>query len=298
MRTPNSSCEICGKPLYRRPYELAKARYVACMEHRAEAQRRFALTDAQQKALCLGRQKGTNHLEGIPKSAESNLKRSIAHKKFCSEHPDKVKARGEKVRGENHYNWKGGISKIGVSIRRMTEFRKWSNAIIARDAGKCTKCSSTLNLEAHHLIPVSEIISKFSIRNREDARNCSELWDLDNGSTLCEKCHYEEHDRTFTVEKNNRTTVILICLECGTPFKVRPSRKTNAKFCSKKCSVGWIAKHPKLGSENNNWKGGKVTVECRYCGKKFPVKPAKLKSGGGKFCSMECKNESQRKYLQ
>jgi hypothetical protein len=44
MRTPNAECCVCGKPLYRRPNEIARVRHVACMEHRNEAQDRAGLT--------------------------------------------------------------------------------------------------------------------------------------------------------------------------------------------------------------------------------------------------------------
>lgn len=39
MRTPNTQCLLCAKPLYRRPYEMAKVRYAACMACRSEAQK-------------------------------------------------------------------------------------------------------------------------------------------------------------------------------------------------------------------------------------------------------------------
>lgn len=194
MRTPNCKCVICGKPLYRRPSELAKVRWVACLEHRDEAKRLFGVTEAQKNALGLGREKGTNHLNGIPKSEESNKKRSISIKQKLEQFPEIAIERGKKIRGENHYRWNGGSSRLNVSIRRMNENRKWMDAIKARDKA-CVRCGSTENLESHHIVPLAELIEKLGIKNREDARNCDALWDLTNGITLCRKCHYEEHGR-------------------------------------------------------------------------------------------------------
>ena len=37
MRTPNTECVVCGKALYRRPFELARIRYAACLPHREQA---------------------------------------------------------------------------------------------------------------------------------------------------------------------------------------------------------------------------------------------------------------------
>ena len=194
MRTPNCKCVICGKPLYRRPSELAKVRWVACLEHRDEAKRLFGVTEAQKNALNLGREKGTNHLNGIPKSEESNKKRSISIKQKLEQFPEIAIERGKKIRGENHYRWNGGSSRLNVSIRRMNENRKWMDAIKARDKA-CVRCGSTENLESHHIVPLAELIEKFGIKNREDARNCDALWGLTNGITLCRKCHYKERGR-------------------------------------------------------------------------------------------------------
>jgi len=196
MRTPNSKCCICGKLLYRRPCELKKVRYVACIEHRAEAQRLVDITEAQKIALEKGRQKGTNHLTGISKSKESNRKRSDSHKRWCKENPDKVKERAKKIRGQKHYNWKGGASRLNISIRQLTENRKWMENVKKRDT-KCVCCGSTDTLESHHIIPLELLISKNGIKNREQARLCHDLWKLENGITVCQKCHYKIHGRKY-----------------------------------------------------------------------------------------------------
>lgn len=196
MRTPNSECCICKKKFYRRPCELKKYRFFACIEHRAKAQILFGQTDKQKQALKLGRTIGINHLNGIPKSKESNIKRSKSMKKWIKNNPEKAKERGKKIRGNNHYNWKGGISNINQAIRRMTEYRKWSKNIKLRDK-KCIKCNSIILLEANHIKPLSEIILEFNINCCEDARKCNILWDINNGITLCKICHYKYHNRNF-----------------------------------------------------------------------------------------------------
>ena len=195
MRTPNAACLVCGKPLYRRPYELAKVRHVACMEHRAEAQKVSGITDKQHAGLRLGRRKGTNWRTGYKHREESRRKASESHKRFCAENPDKVAARGAKTRGELNRNWKGGSAKLNTSIRQMTENRKWMDAVKERD-GACVRCGSTERLETHHKHSLSNLIADFGITSREDARrHADKLWDLSNGETLCEPCHYGAHGR-------------------------------------------------------------------------------------------------------
>lgn len=197
MRTPNCKCLICSKPLYRRPSDLAKVRHVACMEHRAEAQKVSGITSAQKSGLNQGRRKGTNNRTGFRHSAESREKTSAAHKAWCAENPDKVVARSAKTRGESHYRWNGGSSKLATSIRQMTEHRKWMDSVKERDGYKCVGCGSTEKLESHHKRLFSELLQEQQITNREEARNCKELWDINNGVTLCQKHHYETHGRTY-----------------------------------------------------------------------------------------------------
>lgn len=197
MRTPNSKCIICGKPLYRRPYELKKIRYVSCMKHRVGAQNMFGRTEAQIDAFKLGRPKGTNHLKGLPKSIESNIKRSVSISKWCRANKEKVLKRASKTRGKNHYNWRGGSSNLNITIRQMTENRKWMDRIKARDK-KCVRCNSVENLESHHIKPLSTLIAELNISNYKDARKHAEiLWDMNNGITLCRCCHYKEHGRFY-----------------------------------------------------------------------------------------------------
>ena len=96
MRTPDIQCEICKKPLYRRPSDLAKYKSFCCKGCCSALYKKRPPSPN----LELGREKGTNHLEGIPKSKASNIKRSITLKKFGKEHPKKLAERGKKCRGE------------------------------------------------------------------------------------------------------------------------------------------------------------------------------------------------------
>ena len=176
---------------------MRRVRYAACIKHRAEAQRTVGITEAQWAGLALGSKKGTNHLEGTKRSKETKRKMSESAKRWCADNPGLVSARAINNRGENHYLWNGGSSKLNTSIRQTTENRRWMEAVKGRDV-TCVNCGSTENLESHHVEALAELIERLGVTSREDARkHAGELWNLDNGIALCQRCHYDEHGREY-----------------------------------------------------------------------------------------------------
>lgn len=91
---------------------------------------------------------------------------------------------------ENHFNWKGGISKVDKLVRRMKEYIDWRDSVFARDNYTCQDCGATKTyVTAHHIKSFSSILKENKIKDVEGARDCCELWDISNGKTLCEPCH-------------------------------------------------------------------------------------------------------------
>lgn len=264
MRTPNTECAICGKPLYRRPSDRARSRYSACSKHRGEALLKAGLTESQLASLSLGRKPGTNNRTGYKHSEETKRKTSESHKAWCKANPDKVKARGEKIRGPLNYNWKGGSTRFNTAIRRMAEYRTWADAVIQRD-GRCMECGTEVDLESHHVKPLAELIAENGIKNTQQARACKALWDESNGKALCERCHCKEHRRKYTPTGNGRRK------------KLRVERKSVK------------------GESNPNYKGGLVAISCQQCGIEFKVKQSEVAKR--KNCSRRCSSDSQRKNI-
>jgi 5-methylcytosine-specific restriction endonuclease McrA len=107
--------------------------------------------------------------------------------------------------GENGHNWKGGITKLRDLLRRLPEYKEWRNSIFTRDNFTCQICNkkNSGNLNAHHIKMISEIFEENNIKTVEEAITCKELWDINNGITLCSKCHgkirwhEKEHEETF-----------------------------------------------------------------------------------------------------
>jgi len=93
-------------------------------------------------------------------------------------------------KGADHYFWKGGISPLKRRIRTSFKYRIWQKAIFQRDNYTCLHCGIRGgSLEADHIKPMAKILEQNTIKTFEDAMNCAELWDAQNGRTLCRDCH-------------------------------------------------------------------------------------------------------------
>ncbi len=112
--------------------------------------------------------------------------------KFCSKDCYFIWQRGKpKVilkkidkRKEKNPNWRGGITKISFQIRASDEYKEWREKVFKRDDWTCQKCGNRssknnyLRIEAHHIKPFALF------------PECRFL--IDNGLTLCKKCHDKE----------------------------------------------------------------------------------------------------------
>lgn len=237
MRIPNSECVVCRKPLYRRPYELAKVRYSACRQHREEAMRQAGATDAQKKGLAAGRRKGVNNRVGYRHDEATKEKITTKSKAFWAANPERSMARGAKIRGPLSPHWKGGPKRLNTAVRKLPEYRNWADAVKVRDAG-CVDCRSTTNVEADHVVGLADLLSQHGITSTEAARGCAPLWDVSNGRTLCEACHYRRHGRAIPIPRERAQAMTCACRTCGVGFRVKPSRikKGGGKFCSRRCA--------------------------------------------------------------
>jgi len=103
--------------------------------------------------------------------------------------------------GEKSPHWKGGVSKIDRLCRRMREYLQWRSDIFVRDNWTCQTCKNKgIYVTAHHKKSFSKIIRENNITDVSIARQCEELWDINNGVTLCENCHeltdnYKRHNK-------------------------------------------------------------------------------------------------------
>lgn len=95
-------------------------------------------------------------------------------------------------KGALHPFWKGGASTLQSLVRAMCENRQWIRQCMYRDRYTCQECnieSNGNNMQVHHKKQFAQVLRDNEIDSVEKARNCAELWDMENGVTLCKSCH-------------------------------------------------------------------------------------------------------------
>ena len=80
--------------------------------------------------------------------------------------------------GEKHWNWQGGITSSNERARKSAEYKAWRKNVFTRDNYTCQICGVRGGeLHADHVVPF--------------AVDPSKRFDVENGRTLCAKCHRE-----------------------------------------------------------------------------------------------------------
>ena len=171
----NRVCPTCGKTFYAKKCHIAKgwAGYcsISCSKKgkippNLEIARANSPIQKGNKLAC--------HLKGKKRQP------------FSQEWKDNISKGLLKVRdkraGENHWNWHGGISGWQKLLRGSIEYKEWRLSVYKRDKYHCQICHKHCNsktIVAHH------------IKSFKD--NPKNRYDIENGITLCRKCHILHH---------------------------------------------------------------------------------------------------------
>ena len=123
-------------------------------------------------------------------------------KKLPKEVKDKIRrSMIGKISGDKNPSWMGGVNPLILSIRSSYKSRQWRSDIFYRDDFTCQVCFGRGGkLHADHIRAFSAIFYANTIKSLQEALDCEEFWDLNNGRTLCYDCHR----KTDTYGKNTR----------------------------------------------------------------------------------------------
>lgn len=135
------------------------------------------------------RAKIANSLLGHIVSLETKEKISINTKEAMQSAEIRAKIGKANQSGNLARNWKGGITFLLRGTRYLSVYKKWRKQILLRDNYSCQNCGRKHNIEVDHIIPLVQILHDFNIKTLQDAISCKQLWELDNGRSLCQPCH-------------------------------------------------------------------------------------------------------------
>jgi len=108
--------------------------------------------------------------QSYSKNRENRIKNAI---NWGSRNPDKVLKYKQKQFKKCAIILNIGTYEFGMALL------SWSKAVKKRDNYTCIECGSKENLHADHILPKAKY-PKLAL-------------DIDNGRTLCNRCHYKRH---------------------------------------------------------------------------------------------------------
>jgi hypothetical protein len=248
----NNNCEICGKAYYVIPARAAITKYcsmdckgVAVSRNQSGKSHPGYIEGAKREKNCEGC--GCQMLHKPPKPITSFLLQKFCTKKCADEH-------GLRFNGADHYNYKGELAR---RRNRTSQHSRWANKVLQRDLYLCKRCGvsgEVATLQAHHIFPFELFPEK-----RDD---------LNNGVSLCSKCHWEVHDTLdsrfiFTTEE----------------VKIKRAEKTKKQLLvSGESFEGKV-----FGKDARKWKGN-----CYWCAELVIKRLSDVTGKKSVFCSREC----------
>jgi len=79
--------------------------------------------------------------------------------------------------------------QLRSEIEQMPKYSSWKSAVFEKCGRRCEMCGETNGLEIHHRTSFDSILKAHKINTIAEAFECNALWDINNGSVLCKKCH-------------------------------------------------------------------------------------------------------------
>lgn len=158
-------------------------------------------------------------------------------------------------------------SSANERARKSKRYFDWRIKVFERDNFTCQKCLNKKELHPHHI--------------KEFAKYPELRFDVENGLTLCERCHGEIHGIDYKRNKKK-----LVCKNCGIKFPIKDGQYGH-QFCSKRCGYDYRSKVPSSKKGKRYPHLDKYPIkECPSCGISF--KAVVHISRNQKYCSHKC----------
>lgn len=155
------------------------------------------------------------------KTKSKSTRKKIADKRKGIKLTEETKAKILKTKierntipkGSSHYKWKGG--KTWERFKNPL-YQEWRSLVLNRDDFTCQSCGKHCNknekgLAAHHI--------------KEYAKYPELRYDINNGLTLCRKCHMELHGKPI-----QEAPMIPCACGCGTMLKPKDKYGRNRRY--------------------------------------------------------------------
>ncbi len=103
--------------------------------------------------------------------------------------------------GPSSPSYRGGLTSIKDQVRGSDKYIKWRTEVFIRDHFTCQICKEVGGeLHAHHIKPFKilfkEALKYLPLLDPFDAcMQYTPLWDINNGLTLCKRCHKDKKNK-------------------------------------------------------------------------------------------------------
>ena len=159
-------CKVCNKIFHYYPSnQIGKYCSLKCCVSSSEWREKQSRAKIGKKHTKEVKEKMSLSHKGIKQSDEWIKKRMASFKKMIDK--------------------RGRRSTEYSLIKASEKYRDWRKRVFERDNFTCQKCGDNVggNLEPHHRIPFSFLVEENKLLNTNN------LFDIENGITLCHKCH-------------------------------------------------------------------------------------------------------------
>lgn len=182
-----TQCSLCGKDIERKISSYKNYKNSFCSktcQFGFQSQKRVKYIQLRDKEWCQNIYK-THSLRKI--ADELGCGETIVWRFFKLHHIPVN--RSQWISKDKHYAWKNGITKLSRAIRTSQKYKRWKVQVRQKNINIYALCGSDLHLEIDHIKKFKFILLDNHIETLEDAYNCLELWDVNNGRILCSKCN-------------------------------------------------------------------------------------------------------------